>query len=143
MQALKKIILGPVRRFFLYSRYFYLKLLGVDIDKSARVSLKAKVDLTNPNGVHIRSGSYLAFDSVILSHCFVRGVHCDTYILQDSFVGAAAIVLPGVSVGPNSIVAAGAVVTKNVPPNCIVAGNPARVIRRGIVTKRFGEIVDG
>lgn len=49
-------------------------------------------------------------------------------ILDNCFVGHGAIVLPRVTVGPNSIVAAGAVVTKDVPPGVVVGGNPARFI---------------
>ena len=45
------------------------------------------------------------------------------------WIGIAATVLPGVTIGDNSIVAAGAVVTKDVPPNTIVAGNPAKAIK--------------
>lgn len=45
------------------------------------------------------------------------------------WIGIAATIMPGVTVGENSIVAAGAVVTKDVPPNCIVAGVPARKIK--------------
>lgn len=44
------------------------------------------------------------------------------------FIGMRAIILKGVEIGENSIVAAGAVVTKSVPPNSIVGGNPARFI---------------
>lgn len=50
-------------------------------------------------------------------------------IKRNAWIGAAAIILPGVTIGENSIVAAGAVVTKNVPDNTIVAGNPAKFIR--------------
>jgi galactoside O-acetyltransferase len=45
------------------------------------------------------------------------------------WIGFNAIILKGVNIGQGAIVAAGAVVTKDVPPYCIVAGNPARVIR--------------
>ncbi len=45
------------------------------------------------------------------------------------WLGGGAIVLPGVTVGENAIVGAGSVVTKDVPPNTIVAGNPARIAR--------------
>ncbi len=44
------------------------------------------------------------------------------------FIGQGAIVLMGVTVGPRAIVGAGAVVTKDVPPDSVVAGNPARVL---------------
>ena len=46
------------------------------------------------------------------------------------WIGIAATVLPGVTIGDNSIIGAGAVVTKDVPPNVIVAGNPARIIKK-------------
>jgi len=46
-----------------------------------------------------------------------------------TWIGANATILPGVTVGENSVVAAGAVVTKDVPPNTIVGGNPAKFIK--------------
>ena len=49
-------------------------------------------------------------------------------IKDNVFIGARALIMPGVTVGENSIVAAGAVVTKDVPANTVVAGNPAQVI---------------
>jgi len=51
-------------------------------------------------------------------------------VKDESFIGDSAILLPGISIGPSSIVAAGAVVTRNVPPGTIAAGNPAKVISR-------------
>jgi acetyltransferase-like isoleucine patch superfamily enzyme len=50
-------------------------------------------------------------------------------IENNVWIAAGAIVIGGVKVGENSVVAAGSVVTKDVPPNTLVAGNPARVIR--------------
>ena len=46
-----------------------------------------------------------------------------------------AIILKGVTIGKGSIVAAGAVVTKDVPDNCLVAGNPARIVRENVLWK--------
>lgn len=51
-------------------------------------------------------------------------------ICRNAWIGAGATILPGVTVGENAVVAAGAVVTKDVEPNTIVGGNPARLIRR-------------
>jgi len=49
---------------------------------------------------------------------------------DDVWVGGAVVVCPGVTIGNNSVVGAGSVVTKDVEPYTVVAGNPARVIRR-------------
>ena len=48
---------------------------------------------------------------------------------DDVWIGARAIILPGVTIGQGSIVAAGSVVTKDVEPFSVVGGNPARVIK--------------
>jgi len=50
------------------------------------------------------------------------------------WIGANVIILPGVRIGRNSAIGAGSVVTKDVPPNCLVVGNPARVLRQTIAT---------
>lgn len=51
------------------------------------------------------------------------------HICRNAWIGAGATILPGVTVGENAVVAAGAVVTKDVAPNTIVGGNPARFIK--------------
>lgn len=48
---------------------------------------------------------------------------------KNTWIGSQATILPGITVGENSIVAAGSVVTKDVPDNTIVAGNPARIVK--------------
>lgn len=52
-----------------------------------------------------------------------------TIVIEDNCnIGTNAILLPGITIGRNSMVGAGAVVTKDVPPNSVVAGNPARIL---------------
>jgi acetyltransferase-like isoleucine patch superfamily enzyme len=59
-----------------------------------------------------------------------QGVTSKGIVIEDDcWLGSGSIVLDGVTIGAGSIVAAGSVVTKSVPPNSIVAGNPARVVR--------------
>lgn len=50
-------------------------------------------------------------------------------IEQDAWVGAGAIVLPGITIGEGAVIGAGSVVTKNVEPHTVVVGNPAHVIK--------------
>ena len=49
-------------------------------------------------------------------------------IKDNCFIGINSIIMPGIAIGPNSIIGAGSIVTKDVPPNTIVAGNPAKKI---------------
>lgn len=57
-------------------------------------------------------------------------------VIEDNvFVGMGSIILKGVRVGKNSVIGAGSVVTKNVPPDSIVAGNPAKILRSMVLTK--------
>jgi maltose O-acetyltransferase len=50
-------------------------------------------------------------------------------IKENCFIGANSILLPGIEIGPNTIIGAGSVVTTSIPPNSIAAGNPAKVIK--------------
>lgn len=60
-----------------------------------------------------------------------QGVSTSAVVIEDDiWIGANAVVLPGVTIGHHSVVAAGAVVTKDVPPHSLVAGVPAKVIKQ-------------
>ena len=60
-----------------------------------------------------------------------QGVSTSSVIIEDDiWVGANAVILPGVTIGHHSVVAAGAVVTKDVPPHSLVAGVPAKIIKQ-------------
>ena len=120
--------------------WFYSAVYGMEIAKSARVSFGTKLDKTNPKGIHIGEESYIASGALIFTHDFSRSLHQDTYIGKQCFIGANAIIMCGVKIGNNVIVGSGAIVTKDVPSNCIVVGNPARIIKENIQTTKFGKL---
>ena len=114
----------------------------MDLDPSVQLSLSAKLDRTFPIGVHVGPRSYLAFESRILCHDRTRGLYLHTRIGADCFIGGRSMIMPGITIGDGCIVGAGSVVTKDVPPRSIVAGNPAKVIRSGIETGAYGRLAD-
>lgn len=120
---------------------FYNKFWGMDLHATAKVSLTAKLDRTYPKGVHIAQYSYVTFGATILTHDRTRGLYVDTRVEENCFIGARALIMPGVTIGRNSIVAAGAIVTKDVPPFSIAAGNPARIVRSDIKVGRYGRFI--
>ncbi|MBL1209359.1 acetyltransferase [Geminocystis sp. GBBB08] len=120
------------------------------IDSTAIIALSAFFG----EGVHINAGSVIGANcnfgkqvlvnrSVSIGHdiiikdyvtfgpgCIICG-HCT--IKSGSFIGAGSTILPKVTIGSNSVIGAGAVVTIDVPDNCIVVGNPAKIIKEGIL----------
>ncbi len=89
----------------------------------------------------------LGDDILIAQHCVITGqnhnysdvnlpitqqkdIVKETRIEDQAWIGANSVIVPGVTVGKHAVVAAGSVVTKDVPAYTIVAGNPARIIRR-------------
>lgn len=116
------------------------RLRGVRFDNCSTVYIAANVliDSTFPEGVYIQDHVYITRGAKIIAHTtFTRpsqklvGVE---YIVgsvtleEGCYIGVNAIVLPSVTVGRCAIVGAGAVVTKDVEPYSIVAGNPAKPI---------------
>src|SRR3989339_32994 len=72
--------------------------------------------------------------SIILAHDASTILHCGklrvekTIIGKKVFLGANAVILPGVKIGDGCIIGAGAIVTKDIPPYSVVGGNPAKII---------------
>jgi acetyltransferase-like isoleucine patch superfamily enzyme len=137
----KRLILA-LRKTVISARLGLLRRAGMDIGRDCLISLRARLDPTNPRGIHIGDGVLIAFDAVIFSHDLSRHFHADTYIGDNCFIGARAIVMAGVRIGDNCIVGAGAVVTRDAPAGSILAGNPARILRSGVVTRKWGILAD-
>jgi acetyltransferase-like isoleucine patch superfamily enzyme len=132
-----------LRRALIELRVWSLRnLAGMDIGRDTKISLRADLDSTNPRGVHIGDGTLVAFHAVVFAHDLSRHFHTHTYIGRNCFIGAHAIIMPGVTIGDQSIVGAGSVVTRDVPAGSIVGGNPARILRSGIRTVKYGILLE-
>jgi acetyltransferase-like isoleucine patch superfamily enzyme len=127
-----RLVLVAIKR--LYLRKFW----GMDLHPTTEMSLSAKFDKTHPSGIHVGARTYIAFEARILAHDMTRNIKVDTRIGQDCFIGGRSLILPGISIGDQCIVAAGSVVTKSVPSNTVVAGNPAKVIHENVRLLSYG-----
>ena len=120
-----------------------LRWKGMDIGKYSSVARDADMDNVNPKGTHIGDHSRISVFAMILSHDYFRGKgSVDTYIGHHTVIGGRAIILPGLHIGNHVFVAAGSVVTKDVPDHCMVAGNPAKIIKEGIELNDYYQIVN-
>jgi acetyltransferase-like isoleucine patch superfamily enzyme len=119
-------------------RLWLVKFWGMEIGEGTRISFSARLDKTNPRGIHLGNNTAITMDAIILTHDFVNRKHKDVYIGSYCFIGARSIFFQGVTIGDHSIVSAASVVMKDVPPKCVVAGNPARVVETNIRTGEHG-----
>lgn len=122
---------------------FYLRnFRGVDIGNMCNINRKAKIDGVNPKGVHIGDFVRVSQNALILAHDGYRdGSYLDTYIGNHVNIGWGAVINPGLHIGNHVIVGANAVVTKDVPDGCIVAGNPAKIIKINIKLHNKGYMI--
>lgn len=127
---------------------FLRKYYGMAIGSNTCISRRAILDKNvNPKGIHIGDNTWVLAEALILAHDYCQGANgkgkiFDTYIGKNCVIGTRSMILPGISVGNNCLIAAGSVVTKNVPDGCLVAGNPARIIRRGCIISDACQVVD-
>lgn len=115
---------------------------GQHINIADDVWIGPDCDLDGAGGISIQKGSILAPEVVIYSrnHNYdspdLSALPYDNIVILKEvvigkyvWIGRRAIILPGVHIGSHAVVAAGSVVTKNVPDYALVAGNPARVVK--------------
>ena len=121
-------------------RYYFNRVWGMHIDPDCTISLSAKLDTTNPGGIYIGESTAVNFRACVLTHDYPRRLSLETRIGRQCQIGAYSIIMPGVTIGDNCVVAVASVVMKDVPSNCLVAGNPARIMEKGIKTGRWGII---
>ena len=141
MFELRIFLMSRLSRIVQYFRYISIRLMAYkNIHRSVILERGLTLDRVYPEGVHIGPNTLVVSRSTILSHEHVkrdsrdvnRPFVTDTYIGKNCFIGIGAMILPGVRIGDEVVVGAYAVVTKDVPSNTVVVGNPAKIVRRGV-----------
>ncbi len=117
----------------------------VEIQKGAFIGKNCKISSHTfiCEGVHIEDNVFVGHNVTFINDLYPRATNPDgsmqteddwelveTFVKKGASIGSSATILAGVTIGENAIVGAGAVVTKDVPPNTVVAGVPAKVIKK-------------
>jgi maltose O-acetyltransferase len=151
LRYLSADIFTPVRYFYCK---FLFKKLGKDviiydnvrlispenIELSDEVGISNNVMLDGRGGIKIGKYSIIGFQSVILTSTHIssnidipirkQGMYKKPVLIgEDVWIGAKALIMPGVTIGKKAIVGAGAIVTKDVPQYAVVGGVPAKIIK--------------
>lgn len=118
-------------------RYYRYRFSGYDIDKTTIIERDVNLGRVYPEAIHIGKNTTVSSRVSILSHEHNKRVNGlplkrEVFIGERCSIGTGSIIVGGVRIGDEVIVGAGSVVVKDVPSNCIVAGNPAKIIRTGI-----------
>ena len=123
----------------------------VEVQKNARVGRRCKISSHTfiCEGVDIEDNVFIGHGVTFINDSYPRATSSggslqteadwkveQTRICKGASIGSGSTILSNVTVGENAIVGAGSVVTKNVPANAIVAGNPAKVLRFLTVEKK-------
>ena len=106
-------------------------LIEGDVVIGDRVTVKSGVQLWD--GLRVGNDVFIGPNASFANDRFPRSRRRPEKFLQTMLedgasIGAGAVILPGITIGANAMVAAGAVVTRSVPPNAVVVGNPARIV---------------
>ena len=117
----------------------------VEIQRGATIGKNCKISSHTfiCEGVHIGDGVFVGHNVTFINDKMPRAVNLDgslqtdadwkleeTFVKNGASIGSSSTIMCGITIGENSIVGAGAVVTKDVPANTVVAGVPAKVIKK-------------
>lgn len=150
-QSLKDVLMGEDVRVFNFVNAYGCSIgdgskVGsfVEIQKNASIGRNCKISSHSfiCEGVHVEDNVFIGHGVMFTNDLHPRATNEDgslqtdsdwkcleTHVRKGASIGSNATILCGLTIGENALVGAGAVVTKDVPANAVVAGNPARVIK--------------
>jgi acetyltransferase-like isoleucine patch superfamily enzyme len=117
----------------------------VEIQKNATIGKNCKISSHTfiCEGVHIEDNVFVGHSVTFINDMYPRATRTDgglqteadwkvveTRVRKNASIGSGCTILGGVEIGENAMVGAGSVVTKNVPANAVVVGNPAKIIKK-------------
>lgn len=117
----------------------------VEIQKGASIGKNCKISSHSfiCEGVHIEDNCFIGHGVMFTNDLFPKATNPDgspqteadwtlleTHVRKGASIGSNATILCGITIGENALIGAGAVVTKDVPANTVVAGNPAKIIKK-------------
>jgi acetyltransferase-like isoleucine patch superfamily enzyme len=122
------------------ARFVFYRAQGYDIHPTCELERGLNLDRYFKRGIHVGAHTILTSRVTVLSHRLIPkpsqgryvGEEAHTYIGSWCVIGIGATIMSGVRIGDNVVVGAGSVVTRDVPSNSIIAGNPARIVRSNI-----------
>ena len=150
-QALVNVKVGTNVKFFNFINAYGCEIgdntkVGtfVEIQKDVVIGKNCKISSHSfiCEGVNIEDNVFVGHNVSFINDLYPRAVNEDgtlqtqddwkvvnTFVKKGASIGTSSTILAGISIGENAIIGAGSVVTKDVPANTIVAGNPAKIIR--------------
>ena len=130
-----RLLLSKIYRFFFpIDEVTKYRRMGVKIGENSYFGSNVTLDYSHYWLITIGKNVKIGPDTLILAHDtstkdFLGYTRLGAVVINDNvFIGSKSIILPNVLVGEHSIIGAGSVVTKDVPANSVVAGNPAKFI---------------
>jgi acetyltransferase-like isoleucine patch superfamily enzyme len=150
-QALRNVKVGKDVRIFNFVNAYDCSIddctkVGafVEIQKNASIGKNCKISSHTfiCEGVHIEDNVFIGHNVTFINDKYPRSTNLDgslqteadwkveeTYIKKGASIGSSTTILCGITIGENAITGAGSVITRDVPANSVVAGNPAKIIR--------------